>query len=267
MDSAFTGSVPQLYERHLVPLIFEPYADDLVRRLAAHSGLTQVLELAAGTGAVTRRMAQVLPPSVAIVATDLNPAMLEQAGKLGTSRPVEWQQADAMKLPFDDQSFDAVVCQFGVMFFPDKGAALAEARRVLKPGGVLLFNVWDRLEDNEVAEEASNALAAVFPADPPRFLPRTPYGYFDHAAIVRDVKAGGFSGATLDTVTARSKADSAKSVAIGYVQGTPLRGEVDARDASKLSDATDAVEKAIAKRFGDGAIDGKIQAIVVTAQR
>src|SRR5579859_4303441 len=138
-DKVFSGSIPKLYETYLVPLIFEPYAADLAKRLASRS-LTRVLEIAAGTGVVTRRLALVLPESISIVATDLNQPMLDQAAALGTRRPVEWRQADAMQLPFQDRTFDAVVCQFGVMFFPDRAKAFAETRRVLKPGGIFLFN-------------------------------------------------------------------------------------------------------------------------------
>ena len=167
-DQDFAGSIPGLYESHLVPLIFEPYAVDLAKRLASRS-LTRVLEIAAGTGVVTRQLAAVLPESVSIVATDLNQPMLDQAAAIGTRRPVEWRQADAMQLPFEDASFDAVACQFGVMFFPDKSKAFAEARRVLRPGGVFIFSVWDRIEENEFADAVTKALASVFPGDPPRF--------------------------------------------------------------------------------------------------
>ena len=138
-----------------------------------------MLEIAAGTGVVTRRLASALPESVAIVATDLNQGMLDQAAAAGTSRPVEWRRADAAQLPFPDKAFDAVVCQFGVMFFPDKARAFAEARRVLCPGGVFLFNVWDRIEENEFADVITAELATLYPADPPRFLARTPHGYAD----------------------------------------------------------------------------------------
>src|SRR5688572_14145017 len=155
-DDVFTGSVPNLYETYLVPLIFEPYAVDLVNRLASHS-LARVLEIAAGTGVVTRTLASVLPESVAIVATDLNQPMLDQASAVGTKRPVEWRRADAMQLPFADGEFDAVVCQFGVMFFPEKAKAVSEVRRVLRSGGVFIFNVWDRLEENEFADTVTTA--------------------------------------------------------------------------------------------------------------
>src|SRR5687767_11900586 len=174
-DKVFTGSIPKLYDTHLVPLIFAPYAADLVRRLQGRS-LSRVLEVAAGTGVVTRAMASALPAQVSIVATDLNQAMIDHAAAVGTTRAVEWRQADAMRLPFDAAGFDAVVCQFGAMFFPDRAKAFAEARRVLRPGGAFVFNVWDRIEENEFADAVTTSLAAVFPSDPPRFLARTPHG-------------------------------------------------------------------------------------------
>jgi ubiquinone/menaquinone biosynthesis C-methylase UbiE len=135
-DRVFAGSIPQLYERFMVPMIFEPYAADMARDVVACKP-RKVLELAAGTGVVTRRLARELPAGVEIVATDLNQAMLDEAARAGTARPVQWRQADAMKLPFEDASFDVVACQFGAMFFPDKAKAYAEARRVLRPGGEL----------------------------------------------------------------------------------------------------------------------------------
>ena len=141
VDTAFTGSVAQFYERYMVPLIFEPYAVDLARRVA-QAAPARVLELAAGTGVVTRQLAVMLDTSADIVATDLNPAMIEEAARIGTARPVAWRQVDAMQLPFESASFDAVVCQFGVMFLPDKPRAFAEARRVLRPGGLFAFNAW-----------------------------------------------------------------------------------------------------------------------------
>ncbi len=221
-DKAFTRAIPKVYETYLVPLLFEPYAVDLARRLGSRR-VTRVLEIAAGTGVVTRQLAATLPKDVSIVATDLNQAMLDQAAAAGTARPVEWRQADAMQLPFADGSFDAIVCQFGVMFFPDKPAAFAEARRVLRPGGVFLFNVWDRIEENELADIVQTTVASLFPTDPPGFLQRAPYGYFDRPTIERDVAKGGFGAPRIDTVAARSRAPSARGPAVGYVEGSPLR--------------------------------------------
>src|SRR3990167_6946339 len=265
-DKVFAGSIPKLYETCLVPLIFEPYAADLANRLASRP-LTRVLEIAAGTGVVTRSLASVLPESVSIVATDLNQPMLDLASVVGTKRPVEWRQADAMQLPFRDGTFDAVVCQFGVMFFPDKSKAFSEARRVLSSGGVVIFNVWDRIEENEFADTVTTALESLFPKDPPRFLARTPHGYFDRPTIERDLASGGFiASPQITTVAARSRARSSRVPAIAYCQGTPLRNEIEARDASRLGEATDIAAEGIAQRFGRGDVDGKIQAHIVTIE-
>jgi SAM-dependent methyltransferase len=265
-DKVFTGSIPKIYETYLVPLIFEPFAADLVQRLSSRS-LSRVLEIAAGTGVVTRALASALHESVSIVATDLNQAMLDHASAVGTKRPVEWRQADAMQLPFGDGMLDAVVCQFGGMFFPEKAKAFSEARRVLKRGGVFLFNVWDRIAENEFADTVTTALESLFPVDPPRFLARTPHGYHDQRTIARDLANAGFVvSPRIDTVAARSRATSPRVPAIAYCQGTPLRNEIESRDASRLSEATDIAAEAIAKRFGRGGVDGKIQAHIVTVE-
>ena len=267
IDRVFTDSIASLYETHLVPLIFEPYAVDLADRLASRP-VTRLLEVAAGTGVVTRRLASVLPASVSIVATDLNQPMLDQGAAIGTARSVEWRQADALQLPFPDGSFDAVVCQFGVMFLPDKPKAFAEARRVLRSGGVFVFNVWDRIEDNEFADDVTAAVGALFPDDPPRFLARTPHGYHDRAIIERDLARGGFTAPPqIATVAARSRAASARIPAVAYCEGTPLRTEIEERDKSALGAATAAAAAAIARRFGGGAVDGRIQAHIVTIER
>lgn len=262
-DKIFTGSIPKLYDTYLVPLIFEPYATDLADRLSSRS-LSRVLEIAAGTGVVTRALGSILHEDISIVATDLNQAMLDQASAVGTKRPVEWRQADAMQLPFGDGTFDAVVCQFGVMFFPEKSKAFSEARRVLRSGGVFLFNVWDRITENEFADTVTTALESVFPEDPPRFLARIPHGYHDHRTIAHDLADAGFvASLRIDTVAARSRAASPQVPAIAYCQGTPLRNEIETRAAARLGEATDIAAEAIAKRFSQGNVDGKIQAHIV----
>lgn len=264
VDTAFTGSVAQFYERYMVPLIFEPYAVDLARRVA-HAAPARVLELAAGTGVVTRQLAVMLGPSADIVATDLNPAMTEEAARIGTARPVQWRQVDAMQLPFDDASFDAVVCQFGAMFFPDKPQAFAQARRVLRPGGVFAFNTWCAIAENEFADAVQDALTATFPHDPPRFMTRTPHGYHDAAVIAQHLAAAGFTDTPrIETVAYTSRAVSPRIVACAYCEGTPWRGEIEARDASGLQRATQAAEAELARRFGAGPIEGRIEALVVT---
>jgi len=265
-DKVFGGSIPELYDTYLVPLIFEPYAMDIARRLASRHP-KRVLEVAAGTGVVTRAIAAALPNDAAIVASDLNQPMIDRAAAIGTDRPIEWRKADAMQLPFADGTFDAVVCQFGVMFFPDKPKAFAEARRVLAPGGTLLFNVWDRIEENEFANSVTSSLALHFPNDPPGFLSRIPHGYHDRDAIERDLAHGGFTEAPLfETLAMRSRASSAKIPAIAYCQGTPLRSEIEARAADGLATATDVCAHAIATRFGVDAVDGKIQAHIIVIE-
>jgi SAM-dependent methyltransferase len=266
-DRVFAGAVPKIYESALVPLIFEPYADDMARRVAARQP-ARLLEVAAGTGAVTRKLAARLPAETSIVATDLNQPMLDEAAAVGTVRPVTWRQADASDLPFDDGSFDAAVCQFGTMFFPDKPKAFSEVHRVLAPGGTFFFNVWDGVTNNEFAQTLSQALAAVFPDDPPNFLERTPYGYSDRATIEADLARGGFSAKPrVETVTFRSRASSARVPAMAFCHGTSMRGEIEARDPEALAKATDATEAALIERFGTGPIEGKIQALVVTVSR
>jgi SAM-dependent methyltransferase len=261
-DKVFAGSIPRVYQSHLVPLIFEPYAKDLAARVAAR-GVSRVLEIAAGTGVLTRALDAALDEGVTIVATDLNPAMLEEARTHPTRRAIEWRQADAMALPFPDASFDCVVCQFGAMFFPDKAHAFAEARRVLTPGGVFMFNVWDRIEESHIPDAVVRALAALFPNDPPRFLVRTPHGYHDLRTIDRDLTAAGFVAPVAETVAARSVAPSALDAAIGICQGSPMRGEIEARGS--LEEATRFAARAVEKKFGAGPVEGKIQAHVVTA--
>ena len=263
IDKVFAGSIPKLYDQLLVPLIFAPYASDLSARLRGRY-LRRVLELAAGTGVVTRALAGTLDTAAAIVATDLNPAMLDHAAAIGTARPVEWRQADALSLPFGDGEFDAVVCQFGAMFFPDKARAYAEARRVLRRDGLFVFSVWDRIEENEFADVVTTALEALFPDDPPRFLARTPHGYHDTGMIARDLQAGGFvAPARMHTVAARSQAPSARTAAMAYCEGTPLRNEIEARDPTRLDEVTFTAAAALERRFGTGAVDGKIQARVI----
>jgi SAM-dependent methyltransferase len=264
-DKLFAGSIPAIYDHYLGPLIFEPYAFDLAQRLSATKAAS-VLEIAAGTGIATRALARALPPDATIVATDLNQPMLDFAAKQVEGRPITWRQADALALPFADRAFDAVVCQFGVMFFPDRAAGYREARRVLTPGGRFVFNVWDRIADNEIADVVIEALAGIFPNDPPRFLARVPHGYHDLAAVRADLAAAGYTRIEAETVALRSRAASHRDPAIAYCQGTPLRNEIEARDKDRLDEATDAVAQAIAARFGTGPVDAKIQAHVIIAQ-
>jgi ubiquinone/menaquinone biosynthesis C-methylase UbiE len=264
-DTKFVGSIPEIYDRYFVPLIFEPYAADLARRLAL-LGPHRILEVAAGTGAVTRAIAAALP-QVEIIATDLNPPMIEQARRRQTEERVEWRMADAQALPFSDATFDAVVCQFGMMFFPDKIEAYREARRVLTDGGTYIFSVWDRIEANDFVDVIMQALAEVFPRNPPQFMQRTPHGHSDEKTIRGNLQAAGFTDMTIEAVDAISRADSAKTVAFAYCEGSPLKGEIEERGAPGIDAATARATDALIKRFGSGPVEGKIRAFVVTARK
>ena len=265
IDKVFAGSIPEFYDRYRVPLIFQGYADDLARRAAALAP-GRVLEIAAGSGVVTRALAAKLAPNATYKSTDLNQPMLDYAAvRQGADARISWQRADAQSLPFPDATFDLVCCQFGVMFFPDRVAAYREARRVLKPGGTFLFNAWDRIEENVFADDVTRALADFFPDDPPRFLARTPHGYFDTDAIRRDVAAAGFSDILIETLPLESRAPSPRHAAMAYCQGTPLRTEIEARKAGGLEAATDFATAALARLHGNGEIGAKIQAHVIAA--
>ncbi|MDX8517359.1 class I SAM-dependent methyltransferase [Mesorhizobium dulcispinae] len=264
-DKVFAGSVPENYDRYMVPLIFEPYAADLARRAASLSP-GSVLEIAAGTGVVTRALAPKLPSGASYVVTDLSQPMLDYAAsRQEPDSRITWRQADALALPFEDAAFDVVCCQFGAMFFPDRTLGYREAKRVLKPGGRFLFNVWDRIEENDFADDITNALARIFPDDPPRFLARTPYGYHDTALIRRELEDAGFSRVVIETRAEQSRASSPRIPAVGYCQGSPLRNEIEARDAGKLEAATDYAASVIADRHGSGEVAAKIQAHVIMA--
>jgi ubiquinone/menaquinone biosynthesis C-methylase UbiE len=264
-DKMFAGSVPENYDRYMVPLIFEPYAADIARRAASLSP-SAVLEIAAGTGVVTRALAPKLPPGASYIVTDLNQPMLDYAAsRQPADARIQWRQADALALPFENAAFDLVCCQFGAMFFPNRVSAYREARRVLKPGGHFLFSTWDRIEENDFADDVTNALARIFPDDPPRFMARTPHGYHDTALIRRELEEAGFSGVVIETRAEQSRASSPRIPAVAYCQGTLLRNEIEARDAGKLQAATDYAESVIAERHGRGEVAAKIQAHVIVA--
>ena len=264
-DRVFAGAIPESYDRYLVPLIFAPFAADLARRAASLSPRA-VLETAAGTGVVTRALAASLAADASYVVTDLNQPMLDYAAsRQPPDSRIKWRQADALALPFENASFDLVCCQFGAMFFPDRTSGYREAKRVLKPGGCFLFSVWDRIEENAFADDVTNALARIFPDDPPRFLARTPHGYHDTAVIRSELEKAGFSRVVIETRAEQSRASSPRIPAVAYCQGTLLRNEIEARATGKLEAATDYAASAIADRHGSGEVAAKIQAHVIAA--
>lgn len=265
-DKLFAGSIPAFYDRFLVPLIFAPYAADMATRIAKLAPRA-VLETAAGTGVVARALLPRLVPDACYAATDLAQPMLDHAAARIDDPRMRWQKADAMALPFPDGSFDVVCCQFGVMFFPDRMAAYREARRVLKPGGAYVFSAWDRIDDNVFARDVTDALAEIFPGDPPRFLARTPHGYHDTGAIRAELAGAGFGRVSIETKPDVSRAPNAEWPAIAFCQGTPLSNEIEARQAGGTATATARAAAYIARRHGSDAVAAKMQAHIVTASK
>lgn len=260
-STAFAHSTPALYDRYMGPLLFEPYAK-LVAERSARFEPTRILETAAGTGIVTRAVSEAVPQAQ-LVATDLNPAMIEFAAQRVSSEQVAFQQADAQDLPFPDGSFDLVVCQFGAMFFPDKVRANREAWRVLGSGGRYVLVSFDRLELNPVPKAAEEAVAAMFPDDPPEYMVRGPFSYADSALIEQDLRAAGFTDVQVEKIALSSRV-SAGEAAQGMVLGSPFRAEIERRDPSALDRAVNAVTEAL--RPWDGK-DAPISAHVVTATK
>lgn len=264
-DTVFAGSIPALYDRHLGPLLFEPFARDVADRVAALKP-RRVLETAAGTGIGSVAMVERLPASATLVVTDLNQAMLDHAAGKPALKGLELRQADAMALPFADGAFDAVVCQFGAMFLPDRVAGYREARRVLAPNGHLVLSIWDSLEHNPITRVVVDAASTRYPDDPPRFLARTPHGHGQPDVIRRELTEAGYRSVAIDTVTLPSRAPSAAFAATGLCQGTPMRGEIEAREpATGLAATTEATAAALRAVYGDGAIEAPMQALVITA--
>jgi ubiquinone/menaquinone biosynthesis C-methylase UbiE len=260
----FAGSVPENYDRYLRPLLFEPYALDLAGRLEVRPAM-RVLELACGTGILTRALLGRLPGDATLVATDLSEQMLAIAQqRVSPDQRLAWQPADAATLPFDDASFDAALCQFGIMFFPDKPAALAQWRRILKKNGQLLFNVWDALERDRIAQVTHDALGDAFPGRAPKFL-TIPFGFHDAEVLQQLVSGAGFSTVRIERVGARGHSASAREAAVGLVTGSPMAGEL-AEARIPVDEALAVVERAIRSEYGAGPLDVPLSAVVVSAR-
>jgi ubiquinone/menaquinone biosynthesis C-methylase UbiE len=261
----FSGSIPAAYDRYLGPILFEPYAEDLTTRLHVPKN-GSVLELACGTGILTRVLRSQLPSTVKLTATDLNePMFRDAAAKFGKNEAVQWRQADACSLPFGDRMFDAVICQFGIMFVPDKALAAREAHRVLKPGGNFLFNVWDAIEHNVLGRITHQTIASYFDKDPPTFY-EVPFGYHDQKEIERVLNEAGFKEIKIDIVAKVGAASRAEDAATGSVQGNPVAVAITERDPSLLPVITEAVAQALTDRFGETDIRAPMQAIIVQAR-
>jgi len=263
---AFTGSIPPLYDRHLGPALFVPYAEDMATRSRFRPG-ARVLEVACGTGIVTNRLLAKLPATGRLVATDLNPAMIEHArALLPPDARLELRTADAQQLPFADAAFDHYVCQFGIMFFPDKVGALKEARRVLAAGGEVLLNTWGSFAENDFARIGDATIASFFPTNPPTFY-RTPFGWHDQGAIRAAFAAAGFTSVSIEVVDRPASAESARHFAIGIVRGSPVSMAIHERQPDAIDRIVDAVARELAKVGGDAPWRGNLRALVVRAVR
>jgi ubiquinone/menaquinone biosynthesis C-methylase UbiE len=264
-NAQFAGSIPAAYDRYLGPVLFQPYAEDLAARLNVDAN-SSVLELACGTGILTRVLRDRLPATTRLVATDLNEPMFRHAAqKFRDDEAIEWQQADASSLPFDDKSFDAVVCQFGIMFVPDKALCAREAHRVLKPGGAFLFNVWDSMEHNDLGRIAHEIISSFFEKDPPTFY-QVPFGYCNQTEIRRVLEEAGFRDVRLEVVAKVGGASRPEDAAQGLVHGNPVSIAITERDPSLLPIITNAVADALQKRFGETEVRAPMRAIVAEAR-
>lgn len=263
--SQFVGSIPENYDQGLGPYIFHDYAEDLACRAGA-SDAGDVLELAAGTGILSRKLRDALPSQARLVVTDLNPPMLDvAASKFAPEESVEFKPADAMALPFEDSSFDFILCQFGVMFFPDKVAAFQEAGRVLRPGGTYLFNAWSDMPANPFSEIVYHVTAQFFPDDPPGFY-RVPFSYSDRDAVAADMAAGGLRDIEFETLAFDRDVESWAQFARGLVFGNPLIEEIQNRGTADPEEVMQAVLSALRGRWGDEPATMPLEATIYSAR-
>jgi ubiquinone/menaquinone biosynthesis C-methylase UbiE len=264
-NAQFVGSIPEIYDRCLGPVLFQPYAADLAARVRVGAD-ARVLELACGTGIVTRRLRDSLPAGATLVATDLNEPMLAHAAlKFRPDERVEWRLADACDIPFADASVDAVVCQFGYMFVPDKPLAMREARRVLRPGGLLAFNTWGSLDDNPFARVAHETIAGFFPDDPPTFY-QVPFSMHDRGELEKLVRQAGFESIVVETVRVRGESPSARDLAVGLVQGNPVVAAIRERGTVPVETIVDRMTDAVRRHAGDRPARIELLAHVLTAR-
>jgi len=261
----FSGSVPANYERYMVPLFFRPYAEVLAKH-AAHFAPKDILETAAGTGVVTDALAGALPDA-RIIASDLNQAMLDVAATRVSSPNVTFRQADALELPFDEDSFDLVVCQFGAMFYPDKIKGHSEAHRVLRAGGQYLLAVWDRIDRNVLSNLANQSLQKLFPDNPPLFMVRGPFSYHDPDWIERDLHAAGFDSVEIETVVLHSRSPSGEDGARGLVYGSPMSVELEDYGPGALDRVFEEMSRTVREYEDANGFDAPMSAHIVTATK
>lgn len=232
--ASFTGSIPVNYDKYLGPILFEPYALDLAERLKKER-IERLLELACGTGRVTRHLIDLIPDNGKLVAMDLNPAMLQVAKEKISSNKIEWQIANAQQLPFENEEFDHIVCQFGVMFFPDKEQSFREAARVLKPGGKYIFSTWEAVEKNPRINVMWQVISEVFGSESPDFLKKGPHSFYDQDEIERMLVNAGFKNIRIEVVSKDPKYNEPADLIRGFADGSPL--------TNYLKESSEAVQK------------------------
>ena len=261
--AAFAGSIPANYERYLGPFLFEPYALDLVSRLQDKK-YDRILEIACGTGRVTSHLAKSVKHDV-LTATDLNQDMIDIAKEIVKDKTINWQQADALELPFDDNSFDLVVIQFGIMFFPDREKGLREACRVLKPGGKLIFSTWNKVETVPAIYEGRKIIESYFGDDPPIFY-GIPFSMFSEDEL-RDFAAGaGFKSIKVELVKKEGVSPSAADLTKGIVEGNPIYLSIIERIPASLQNIKEEVKNTLIEKFGEP-VKSPMQAWVVEATK
>ncbi|MEO5571139.1 MAG: class I SAM-dependent methyltransferase [Bacteroidia bacterium] len=265
INISFAGSIPKIYDNALGPVFFEPYAIDIAQRVAVINPAS-LLETAAGTGRVTAHLRNKLNAATKIIATDINPDMLEVAKENIKDKNITWKQADAIDLPFPENNFDAVVTQFGIMFFPDKLKGMQEAFRVLKKEGTFLFNVWDKTDFNPMAKTAREIIMNFFENDPPAFY-NIPFGYNDTHQITSLLKDAGFTKINFEIVKKDGIAQSAEEMSRGLVEGNPIANAIRERDPDAVEKIRKNVSLALAEKFGNSPCKATLQAIVFTAQK
>jgi ubiquinone/menaquinone biosynthesis C-methylase UbiE len=263
-NARFDGTIPAAYDRYLGPLLFEPYASDLAARITPLAP-RRVLEVACGTGILTRALRAALPAGTELVATDLNQPMLDHA-RAGwrDQAAVLWREADACALPFPPQAFDVVVCQFGLMFVPDKPLAIRETCRVLRPGGSYFCSVWDRLERNPLTDVAHRVVSTFLPEDPPQFF-QVPFSLHDRSQLEGWLAAEGFRDIRFETVSFGREAPSARDAAIGLLTGTPMANALRDRGIADFGAITAELTRALAEIGGQAQFRTRLQAIVMSA--
>jgi ubiquinone/menaquinone biosynthesis C-methylase UbiE len=262
---SFSGSIPENYDEYLGPLIFEPYALDIAGRISALQPAT-ILELACGTGRVTKYLRSASSAGATLTATDLNPAMLEVAKRHASADNVSWGVVDAGALPYEADSYDAIVCQFGIMFVPDRVQAYAEARRVLKPGGTLLISSWDAIEYNPIFHIAQKRIVRFFHEHIPTFY-RIPYSYHNEQVMHDELTQAGFTDFTIERVTLEGTSPSAEAAAKGLLEGNPVVGEIAAQGPDAMPMIFDDLVADIKEEFGSGELKVPLQAWVMTAKK